>query len=332
MSSQISANANDLFVRPPEIDEGAYLRIRQMRPVEKAVAPIVDHNIELTELASDSRAWYRGETLVVPMEYMSLKLNPDMNNATDLLAGFADTVKGFSHGSFPGHCHAVRELEFTTKHLICTLSGLVDGAATAFASALRHLGALFAAISDPAGGTMQKHDFDMRIDARLGQLLESFRGVSRAFEQREHEIKFRAVVNANAEETLAVVRDTNAVVRRIDARGVRRGLRAMAKELQEACYRYWEIGCEKPAVKNASNGRPRHEDVFAYFRRELAEIGVETCEEFSKLLVRRQKRLSQSACGKWPSVAKSAAEPSARRGKNGIIQAARQGRTWQRDC
>ena len=31
MSSQISANANDLFVRPPEIDEGAYLRIRQMR-------------------------------------------------------------------------------------------------------------------------------------------------------------------------------------------------------------------------------------------------------------------------------------------------------------
>ena len=63
------------------------------------------------------------------------------------------------------------------------------------------------------------------------------------------------------------------------------------RELLEACYRYWEIGCEKSAVKNACNGRPRYEDVFAYFRRELAEIGVDTCEGFAKLLVRRQKTL-----------------------------------------
>lgn len=123
------------------------------------------------------------------------------------------------------------------------------------------------------------------------------RGLSPKFEQREHEIKFKAVVDAKAEEALAVVRDTNAVVRRIDARGVKRGQRAKARELQDACYRYWEIGCGKPAVKNAGSGRPRHEDVFAYFRRELAEIGVETCEEFSRHIVRRQKRLSQSACG-----------------------------------
>ena len=298
MSSQISANANDLFVRLPEIDAGAYLRIRQMRPVEKAVAPMVDHNIELTELAADSREWYRGETLVVPMAYMSLRLHPDMNNATELLSGFVDTVKGFCPGSFPGHCHAVRELEFTTKHLICTLSGLVDGSQTVFVSALRHLGAFFAAISDPACGAMSSHDLDQRLDARLMALLDSFRGIARAFEQREHEIKFKAVVYAKAEEVLAVVRDTNAVVGRIDARGVRRGQRAKSKELQEACYRYWEIGCAKPAVKSAGNGRPRHEDVFAYFRRELAEIGVGTCEEFSKHLVRRQKRLSQSVRGK----------------------------------
>lgn len=296
MSTKISATANDLFVRLPQIDEGAYLRIRQMRPVERAVSPILDHNIELTELAADSRKWYRGETLVIPREYMSLRLNPDMNNASEHLVQFADTVKGFSPGSFPGHCHVVRELEFTTKHLICTLSGMIDGAETVFASALRHLGLLFAAISDPAGGTMQRHDFDQRIEARLGQLLESFRGISRAFEQREHEIKFRAVVDARAEEALAVARDTNAIVRRIDARSVKRGRRAQMRELQEACYRYWEIGSEKYVVKSACNGRPRYEDVFAYFRRELAELGVDTCEEFAKLLVRRQKRLSQSAC------------------------------------
>lgn len=232
------------------------------------------------------------------MAYMSLKLNPDTNNATALLAGFADTVKGFRPGSFPGHCHAVRELEFTTKHLICTLSGLVDGSQTVFVSALRHLGAFFAAISDPACEAMSNHDLDQRLDARLGTLLESFRGIARAFEQREHEIKFKAVVDAKAEETLAVVRDTNAVVRRIDARDVKRGQRARAREIQDACYRYWEIGCGKPAVKSAGNGRPRHEDVFAYFRRELEEIGIETCDEFSRHIVRRQKRLSQSACGK----------------------------------
>ena len=138
---------------------------------------------------------------------------------------------------------------------------------------------------------------DQRIEARLGSLLESFRGISHAFEQREHEIKFKAVIDARAEEALSIARDTNAIVRRIDARSVKRGRRAQMRELQEACYRYWEIGCEKPAVKNACNGRPRYEDVFAYFRRELAEIGVDTCEEFAKLLVRRQKRLSQSACG-----------------------------------
>ena len=64
---------------------------------------------------------------------------------------------------------------------------------------------------------------------------------------------------------------------------------------KEACFRYWELGLTKEAVRNASNGRPRHEDVFDYYRRELAEIGVKTSEEFTTLLVRRQKRLSQSA-------------------------------------
>ena len=99
-----------------------------------------------------------------------------------------------------------------------------------------------------------------------------------------------------AAETLALARDTNARVKRIDARGAdRRGGRKEARERQEACFRYWELGLTKEAVRNASNGRPRHEDVFDYYRRELAEIGVKTSEEFKTLLVRRQKRLSQSA-------------------------------------
>ena len=60
MSEQI-LNCADLYSRPAEIDEGSYLRIRQIRPVERAAAPIVDHNIQLTETAREVRPWYRGE-------------------------------------------------------------------------------------------------------------------------------------------------------------------------------------------------------------------------------------------------------------------------------
>lgn len=77
--------------------------------------------------------------------------------------------------------------------------------------------------------------------------------------------------------------------------GEERGEREKSRELQEACFRYWEIGCNKVAVKNSRNGKPRYEDVFNYYQRELAAIGVKDVGEFSKYLIRRQKRLSQSA-------------------------------------
>ena len=139
-----------------------------MRPVQRVVSPIIDHNIELTELAKDSAGWYRGETMVEPKEFMSLKLNPDMNNAADKLMEFIDTIKGFAPGEFPCHCHAIRELEFTTKHLIRTLSKMIDGTQMVFASALKHLGGLFAAISDPAAEMMLMHDYAKRV-ARKGR-------------------------------------------------------------------------------------------------------------------------------------------------------------------
>lgn len=219
----------------------------------------------------------------------------DRGLSPTVFAGFVETVKSFEPGAFPGHCYAVRELEFAATHLIRTLSGIVS-AQPVFANALKQLGAFFATISDPAACMLSVHDYVQRVDAKLAGLLDAYRGISRAFEQREHEIKFGASGSTMAAETLALARDTNARVKRIDARGAsRRGGRKEARERQEACFRYWELGLTKEAVRNASNGRPRHEDVFDYYRRELAEIGVKTSEEFKTLLVRRQKRLSQSA-------------------------------------
>ncbi len=291
----------DLYSRPTEIDEGSYLRIRQIFPVERAASPIVGHNIQLTETALEVRSWYRGETRVAPSAYMSLLLDPDRNNAVAALSGFIATVKAFSPGAFPAHCHAVRELEFTTKHLIATLATLVDAAA--FAQSLRCLGAFFAAISDPSNMTLSEHDYIQRIDAKLEQLVDSFRLISREFAMREREIVFRAIprdIDAKADELLAVAKDTNAVVKetnkiakRIDARDVKRGKRQSEIDRQEKCFAYWESGRTKEAVAMAANGKVTHNAVYDYFRRELEAVGVKSAKEFHALLTCRAKRLSR---------------------------------------
>lgn len=294
MSEQISANG-ELFVRQNEIDEGSYLRIRQIRPVERAAAPIIDHNIQLTETACEVRPWYRGETRLEPSAYMSILLDPGKNSAVGYLCAFADTVKAFAPGAFPGHCYAVRELEFTTKHLINTLATLTDAAA--FTHSLRCLGAFFAAISDPANTALPRHDLVQRIDTKLDQLVDSFRGISREFAMREREIVFRAIPHerdAKADEILAVAMDTNAVVKRIDARDVKRGKRQTEIDRQEKCFGYWEIGRRKIAVKDGVNAKVSHKDVFAYFQCELKEAGIRSVKDFHAYLTRRSKRMSRT--------------------------------------
>ena len=294
MSEQNLTGA-DLYSRPAEIDEGSYLRIRQIRPVERAAAPIVDHNIQLVETAQSVRPWYRGETRVEPSAYMSILLDPGRNEAVRLLGAFAATVKAFAPGSFPGHCHAVRELEFTTKHLINTLATLVDAAA--FAHSLKCLGAFFAAVSDPANTTLQRHDHVQRIDTKLEQLVDSFRGIAREFAMREREIVFSAIprdTDAKADELLAVAKETNAVVKRIDARDVKRGKRQREIDRQEKCYALWTAGqCKEGVIALAGKKRVSRNDVFEYYKRELKAVGVKSADEFIILLKRREKRLSR---------------------------------------
>ena len=293
--SEQNLNGADLYSRPAEIDEGSYLRIRQIRPVERAAAPIVDHNIQLVETAQSVRPWYRGETRVEPSAYMSILLDPGRNEAVRLLGAFAATVKAFAPGSFPGHCHAVRELEFTTKHLINTLATLVDAAA--FAHSLKCLGAFFAAVSDPANTTLQRHDHVQRIDTKLEQLVDSFRGIAREFAMREREIVFSAIprdTDAKADELLAVAKETNAVVKRIDARDVKRGKRQREIDRQEKCYALWTAGqCKEGVIALAGKKRVSRNDVFEYYKRELKAVGVKSADEFARSLHARTQRLSR---------------------------------------
>ncbi len=293
----------DLYARPAEIDEGTYLRIRQIRPVERAASPIIDHNIELTETALTVRPWYRGETRVEPGSYMSILLDPGRNNAVCFLDAFAQTVKEFPPGAFPGHCRAVRELEFTSAHLINALSSLMDAAV--FALSLRHLGALFAAFSDPANRTLSAHDLRQRIDSRLGQLVDSFRAISREFVMREREILFRSLpsepplaekadeILAVATETRQIARETQKVTERIDAREVKRGKRRQDVEMQDRCFGLWESGRAKECVRSAANGKVSYEAVFNYYRRELEAMGVTSSAQFTRALTNRAKRLSR---------------------------------------
>ena len=290
-----SLTGEPVFARPTEIDDGAYLRIRQVRPVERAASPIIDHNIELTETALAARPWYRGKTRLEPSAYMSIQLDPGKNKAVGFLAEFAETVKAFPPGGFPGHCHAVRELEFTTKHLIATLSTLIES--TAFFNSLRCLGAFFATISDPANMALPRHDLVQRIDAKLEQLVESFRTISREFAMREREIVFRSIPPAHdpkADEILAVAKDTNAVVKRIDARDVKRGKRQVEMDRQDKCWAIWEAGQRKDGViALAGKRRVSRSNVFDYYKRELKGIGIKNASDFVALLKRREKRLSR---------------------------------------
>ena len=177
--------------RAPVIDDGAQLRIRQVRPVEKAASPIIDHNLELIDLAVGLKKWYQGKGVSTPHDLLGDLLDPNENNACSTLTAFIDTVKRFKPGAFPAHCDAVRELEFTTVRLIRTLMEISDS--PVFVEALKRVGALFATLADPINFTLSDHDFQQRLNSRLANLIESFAEISGLFKKRERERDFEIV-------------------------------------------------------------------------------------------------------------------------------------------
>ena len=87
--------------------------------------------------------------------------------------------------------------------------------------------------------------------------------------------------------------DTRAIVKRIDARDVKRGKRQREIDKQEKCWAFWETGRQKIAVKSGVNAKVSHKDVFAYFKGELKAIGVKSEEAFHAFLRNRTKRYSR---------------------------------------
>ncbi len=294
----------EILSRPAEIDEGSYLRILQTHRVDRVAAPIISHNIQLIKTANTAKQWYLGVTSEAPVEYLSLMLNPESNSASGKLAEFAEVVKAFDPGAFPAHCYSTRVFEFTTKHLILTLSGLLADIAPA--NALKRFGRFVAAYSDPENAFLAKHDYVQRVDAKLDLLLKSFAGVSRAFANREREILFKtmplpdpgtvAELVSKTNAILEIADETRSIVRRQEAREVARGKREREVERQEKNHAIW-MRCKENGVlrKEARNGNVTYEQAFDYARAEFEAIGVHSAADIRRLESRRSNRHSTAA-------------------------------------
>ena len=173
------------YNRPEAIDFGSIERIRQIRPVEKAAGPIVDHNLDLIDAVRRVRPWYLGKRVKTPGEVLSRLLDPTCNSACQKLGAFVKAILDFQPGAFPAHCSAVRQLQFTTTMLLRELDGTIDSPTVK--SAFSVADDFFAALSASGNFLLDAATYDRRITAKLEELLRSFGEIAAAFHLRERQ-------------------------------------------------------------------------------------------------------------------------------------------------
>jgi len=227
------------FDRPETIDDATFSRIVFIRPLETAVQPIIDHNLELINTVRRLRPWYRGEHNGMEPELLSTLLDPDANHACEMLKAFIAIVKRYNPGEFPAHCCKMRELEFTTQYLIHELEKCFDS--PAFTNALTQLGHLEFAWSAPNAGMYSFVDWVTRLDTRLECLIRSFADIAEACRHRERErdseIAFSALPPATVKDVQDAadrIGDQVAATGAETVRAVRRAKREVIKDAHTA--------------------------------------------------------------------------------------------------
>ena len=216
------------FDRPETIDDATYSRIVFIRPLELAVQPIIDHNMELIGTVRRLRPWYRGEHDAMEPELLSTLLDPDANHACDMLKAFIAIVKRYNPGEFPAHCCKMRELVFTTRYLIRELEKCFDS--PAFTNAVTQLGHLIFTWSAPNAGMYSFFDWVTRLDTRLERLIRSFADIAEACRRRERERDSEIAFSALPPATKMDVDNAAADVKR----AVRKANRAVIKDAHTA--------------------------------------------------------------------------------------------------
>ena len=216
------------FDRPETIDDATFSRIVFIRPLELAVQPIIDHNMELIGTVRRLRPWYRGEHDAMEPELLSTLLDPDANHACEMLKAFIAIVKRYNPGEFPAHCCKMRELEFTTRYLIRELEKCFDS--PAFTNAVTQLGHLIFTWSAPNAGMYSFYDWVTRLDTRLERLIRSFADIAEACRRRERERDSEIAFSALPPATKMDVDNAAADVKR----AVRKAKRAVIKDAHTA--------------------------------------------------------------------------------------------------
>ena len=103
-------------------------------------------------------------------------------------------------------------------------------------------------------------------------------------------------LDRKADALLAVTGETAQAVKRIDRRGKRTNPRQkISTEVQEQCWRYWDVGRRNAEVKSNTKGKAQHDFVFVYYRRELRALGITSESLFKKALKLRSNRISRTA-------------------------------------
>lgn len=224
------------FDRPETIDDATFSRIVFIRPLELAVQPIIDHNVELIHAVRRLRPWYRGEHDGMEPELLSTLLDPDANHACDMLKAFIATVKRYNPGEFPAHCCKMRELEFTTRYLVHELEKCFES--PAFTNAVTQLGHLVFAWSAPNSGMYALVDWVRRLDTRLERLIRSFADIAEACRRRERErdseIAFSSLPPATAKDVQDAADRIGAQVDEARAETVRAVRRARREVIRDA--------------------------------------------------------------------------------------------------
>ncbi len=227
------------FDRPETIDDATFSRMIFIRPLEAAVQPIIDHNVELISTVRRLRPWYRGEHNGTEPELLSTLLDPDANHACEMLKAFIATVKRYNPGELPAHCCKMRELEFTTRYLIRELGKCFDS--PAFTNAVTQLGHLIFTWSAPNAGMYSFVDWVTRLDTRLERLIRSFADISEACRRRERErdseIAFAALPPATAKDVQDAadrIGDQVDAARAVTVHAVRKAKREIIKDAHTA--------------------------------------------------------------------------------------------------
>lgn len=314
----------ELLSRPQAIDEGTYLRIKTLRPLDNVVIPLVDKLIELIDYMRKIRPWYKNRAKRIPRELLGPMIDPD-NGLGSLYANLAALAKSFAPGALPGHSDKIRAATFLSMFFMNELSMTLECSSSL--EATKRMGGFFNSLSDPANSTYPPHDYRQRIDAKLMLLIEALRIVSKCFRDWEraaelavtfsklpedplssedvHEIvgiATEAIASATertekkVDAMLAIEQKTAKTVKRIDLRASRdtQRKRDKVKDRQDTCTKYWRLGLNNTALKESVNRRLKYEDVFNWYKSDLIAAGVKTAGMFESDIKNHSKRISKA--------------------------------------